>query len=283
LSDVVLRIPEVVVPGKRLGRNLHHDPRSLAYSAPGSTPQTTTWKRVTPVLDQGNLGSCVGNAFTGVLGSDVYFETIPKSIALDEPFAVNLYSLATKLDQFPGEYPPDDSGSSGLGGAKAVRSLNLASGYTHATSLAACYTLIKAGPFAVGFSWHAGMDNPNSEGIVHAIGAVRGGHEFEVLNYDAGRGLWECVNSWGGSWGKSGHFYIPDADFDALLHEQGDATQLTPISQPAPTPTPTPPSPTPPVGFPLAAWDAYNAHHYSRPKEKAMRAAVNAWLAGGGQ
>src|SRR5206468_2880939 len=125
-------------------------------------------------------------------------------------------------------------------------------GYTHATSLGACYTMITKGPFAVGVSWYDGMDNPTSEGVVHATGQVRGGHEFEILNYNASTGLWEAVNSWGDSWAKGGHFYIPDADLARLLAEQGDATQLTPVNVPAPVPTPTPvppiptPTPTPP-------------------------------------
>ena len=247
MNNLKLRLPEVVVPGKRLGRSVNHDLRSARYLVPESAPATTTWKRVTPILDQGNLGSCVGNAFTGVLGSDVYFDTVPKATTLDEPFAVKLYSLATQLDSYAGTYPPTDTGSDGLSGAKAVQKDQLASGYVHATSLAACYTLIKNGPFAVGFSWHAGMDTPTSEGVVHATGAVRGGHEFEILNYNASTGLWEAVNSWGDSWAKGGHFFIPDEDFTTLLAEQGDATQLTPVNQPAPTPTPvpTPPAPTP--------------------------------------
>lgn len=254
-----MRIPEVVVPGKRLGRHLEHDPRSLAYVVPEGKPQTTTWKRIAPILDQGNLGSCVGNAMTGLLGSDVLYDTVPKSISLDEAFAVKLYSLATQLDEYPGQYPPDDSGSSGLGGAKAVKQDNLASGYTHATSLAGCWTMIAAGPFAVGFSWYSGMDNPTSEGVVSATGTVRGGHEFEVLNYDAGKGLWECVNSWGDGWGKGGHFFIPDADFARLLAEQGDATQLAPVTQPAPTPTPPQPTPTPTPPAPQPTDQAYVA------------------------
>jgi hypothetical protein len=233
-----VRLPEVVVEGKRLGRHLHHDPRSLRYLVPAAQPATTTWERVTPVLDQGNLGSCVGNAFTGVLGSDVYIDTVPAGVKLDEAFAVKLYSLATQLDDYPGQYPPEDTGSDGLSGAKAVQQDALASGYTHATSLGQCYGMIARGPFAVGVAWHAGMDEPTAEGVVHATGPIRGGHEFEVLNYDAAKGLWEAVNSWGDSWAKGGHFYIPDADFAKLLAEQGDATQLTPAVLPAPQPTP---------------------------------------------
>jgi len=240
MNSVKLRLPEVVVPGKRLGRHLNHDRRSMAYAVHESVPQTTTWKRITPVLDQGELGSCVGNAMTGILGSDVFYDTVPKQVSLDEAYAVKIYSLATQLDTYPGQYPPDDTGSDGLSGAKAVKQDEMCNGYLHATSLSACYTLIKNGPFAVGLSWYSGMDDPTSEGVVHATGIVRGGHEFEILNYNASYGLWEAVNSWSDSWGKGGHFFIPDADFAALLAEQGDATQLVPLSMPVPVPHPVP-------------------------------------------
>jgi hypothetical protein len=119
------------------------------------------------------------------------------------------------------------------------------------------YGLIRTGPFMIGTNWLSGMDNPNGEGLVRARGTVRGGHEYEVLNYDASKAWWECVNSWSDSWGKRGHFFIPDADMAKLLAAQGDATALTPLTQPAPTPTP-PPGPEE-NAFPAAQWEAFRA------------------------
>jgi hypothetical protein len=40
-------------------------------------PQTKVWTRRIPVLDQGDLGSCTGNAATGVLGSEPFYGTLP--------------------------------------------------------------------------------------------------------------------------------------------------------------------------------------------------------------
>ncbi|HET6915318.1 MAG TPA: holin [Acidimicrobiales bacterium] len=51
-----------------------------------------------------------------------------------------------------------------------------------------------------------------------------------------------------------------------------------PAVPPAPAPGPAPA----PTGFPLAAWEAFSQHPYSRPKERTAIAAVNAWLNGGG-
>jgi hypothetical protein len=42
---------------------------------------------------------------------------------LDAVQARILHGMATKLDGLPGEFPPDDTGSSGLGAAKAAKAL----------------------------------------------------------------------------------------------------------------------------------------------------------------
>jgi hypothetical protein len=56
-----------------------------------------------------------------------------------------------------------------------------------------------------------------------------------------------------------------------------------PVPVPTPTPTPVPPQPAPiPVGFPLDLWDAFAAHHRSEIKWQKLKAAVDAWLSGGG-
>jgi hypothetical protein len=55
-----------------------------------------------------------------------------------------------------------------------------------------------------------------------------------------------------------------------------------PAPSPAPTPAPTPtPTPTPiPVGFPVAEWTAFEAHHRSEIRWAKLRAAIDAWLSG---
>jgi hypothetical protein len=89
-----------------------------------------------PILDQGALGSCTGNAAAGALGTDPLYNTLPAGHPpLDEDFAVRVYSAATKIDPWPGDYPPDDTGSDGLSAAKACKALGLIPGYLHATSL----------------------------------------------------------------------------------------------------------------------------------------------------
>lgn len=244
------RIPEFVVPGRRLGRHVHHDSRSLDYQVVSDgTVATVRWARVIPVLDQGDVGSCTGNAATGHIGTQPDDDAVASLVAtgavvLNEGLALNLYSAAEVIDG-DGPYPPNDNGSSGLSVAQAAKAAGLISGYVHATSLAAAQTAIQTGPFIVGSDWYTSMDNPDSSGVVTVSGSIRGGHEYECIGYDQATDLWELVNSWGTSFGVGGHFFYSSASFSKLLADQGDITQFVPLSKPAPVPTPVP-TPNPP-------------------------------------
>ena len=235
-------IPETPVAGKPLGRHVRHDSRSLQYLvAADGTVASATWKRDIPVLDQGQVGSCTGNATVGVLGTDPFYATLPKGTKTDESEALVIYSGAEKIDGGVG-YPPEDHGSSGLSVAKEALSLGLIAGYQHITSVSAAQTAIQSGPFIVGTDWYTGMDSPTAAGLVTATGTVRGGHEYECHEYDAEHDLWWFYNSWGTSYGVEGRFCYSSQTFASLLANQGDATVFTPLGVPAPTPTP-PPAP----------------------------------------
>jgi hypothetical protein len=54
-----IKLPEIIVTGHRLGRNINHDPRSLRFVvAPAQVDTTVSWPRKVPIFDQGQLGSC---------------------------------------------------------------------------------------------------------------------------------------------------------------------------------------------------------------------------------
>lgn len=265
MAIYVRHIPETVIPGKRLGRHVRHDPRSLQYLYPEAVPAALTsvrWDRHIPILDQGDLGSCTGNAAEGCVGTGALYGPIPTSLVArptgdataDEKQAVALYSEATKLDDQPGSYPPDDTGSDGLSVAKAAVKAGLVSGYQHATSLNATLAALANGPVIVGVNWYDSFDTPDANGLVTITkdATVRGGHEFVLDELDTVNELVGASNSWGTSFGVDGRFYFSYADLQRLLKEEGDCTVFVPLSQPAPTPTPVPtPTPTPVPDNPL--------------------------------
>jgi hypothetical protein len=227
-----VHIKEHVVPGRRLGRHIEHDPASRAYSfgvvlAP-SHMQSIRHRRFGLAFDQGDLGSCTGNATAGSLNTKPLHMTGKR--LLKEKDAVDIYSLATKLDGYPGDYPPDDTGSSGLAAAKAAQQIGFIQGYRHAFGIAEALTALQVRPVITGVKWYEGFDTPDSNGFVKIGGLVRGGHEFEVNGFEWRRNVEDSVidaiNSWGTSWGLNGHFRFTVATWRQLLADDGDVTIL---------------------------------------------------------
>lgn len=257
------------------GRHVEHDPRSLDFAHPAlpwSAIQSVNWTRRVGILDQGQLGSCTGNAATGILGTDSNGRTATATVtigpagaaashglftagehSLDEQFAVALYSLATILDGVPGQYPPNDTGSSGIGVAKALKALGLATSYSHAFSLQALASALQTGPVIIGIPWLNSMFSPATDGRIRVdeSSGVAGGHEIEIAAYDAATDEYWLTNSWGTSWGQQGRGYLTATDLQWLLSQQGDVT--VPVWVAAPTPVPPGPTPSGPTAQQVAA------------------------------
>lgn len=253
------RLPETVVPGRRLGRHVRHDPRSLAYRPPRAAAQSVVWERHTPILDQGNTSSCTGNATVGALGTGPLYAALAELLAgglqLGEALAQAIYSDAERLDGGAG-LPTEDVGSSGLSVAHAAKDRGLIGGYLHATNIAEARGALLAGPFITGTDWLTGMDSPGTDGVVKVSGTSRGGHEYLCREYDAGRDLWWFDNSWGTGFGVAGRFAYDTPGFERLLARAGDVTAFTPLSAPAPTPGPITRTFTAAQAVELEAWAA---------------------------
>jgi hypothetical protein len=223
MADIVTELlEEQRVDGMRLGRHIRHDPRSWDFQAPRA-PQVVdvAHQRQCPPFDQGQLGSCTGNAEAGLLMTDPFFTS---GRVLGETEAVALYSLATKLDTIKGTYPPDDTGSSGLAVMKAAKQDGYVKGYAHAFGLQHALEALVLRPVITGVNWYEGFDKPDSTGHVQIAGSVRGGHEFEVVGIDVAQKRVRACNSWGPAWGDKGYFTFSWADWDRLLQERGDVT-----------------------------------------------------------
>jgi len=214
-----MTLGEHVISGHRLGRHVEHDPRSFGFPAPmASAIVSVRHQRLVPIFDQGQLGSCTGNAGVGCVS------TQPFTHQGNEDEAVKVYEAATQVDNIVGAYPPTDTGSTGLAVMKVLKTRGIIQGYAHAFGLKHALQALVLRPGITGISWRTGCDTPDVQGVVRYTGNVRGGHEIELVGIDAEKQLVWFANSWGTSWGLQGYFAMSFTDYDAALADHGDAT-----------------------------------------------------------
>lgn len=222
-TDLHLRRLPMPDDGPRLGRHVEHDPRSRQHDVTARlkarTIRPVSWPRISPIFDQGSLGSCVGMAMAGWLGSAPH---CGDPLMFRENEAVWLYNGATRLDAFTGEHPPTDTGSSGIGGCKAARMLGMIRGWSTAFTTDAMLQALQVGPVLVGSVWTDDMFTPDMAGEVRPTGQVAGGHEYLVRGWDGTHLL--CDNSWGTGWGYGGRFTLSLESWEILRAQDADVT-----------------------------------------------------------
>jgi len=237
-----------------LGRHVLLDSESKKYAV---QPQATPIKPVRhdahiPILNQGNLGACTGNASASCAYHEPFYAPSAPiwKYGPDEAGAVDWYRDNTANDGFPGTYTPDDTGSDGLTSSKMAVAAGITSGFQAALDLDSSLRVLMDRPGITGIPWYNSMFNVGSNGLitVDAQSGLAGGHELcvdEIVAADApGNGTWKMLvggpNSWGNAWGALGRWYLTVNDWWALRYQQGDVYFWTAKSQPAPTPTPSP-------------------------------------------
>jgi C1A family cysteine protease len=179
-----------------------------------------------PCFDQGEVGSCTANAALGVLVSEP-FAVAGRTFTEDD--AVSLYSLETRLDdtQIPGEYPPDDTGSSGPWSMMALEKQGLIKSFRHTRSAQVALRMLADGPISIGVPWYQSMFTPDETGriVVDQSSELAGGHQVCVVAVDAEAKTVRIRNSWGTAWGDQGHALLSWDDLHTLFAEGGDAVQ----------------------------------------------------------
>jgi hypothetical protein len=223
MTVVKIRQPEAVVPGKRLGRHIHIDPRSAAHPAELAAAVVSVRHACAGLpLNQGDIGSCTANALVGALNTMPHWS--PGRPTLAEPDAVALYSAETALEGQP--YPPDDPGGSGTEVCQAALNAGMLDGYQHATGIDEALGALVIRPVICGINWFTSFDAPDARGVVAvAPGAtVRGGHEVLATGIDAQAELVWFYNSWGPGYGLAGRFALSFQTLSTLLAQGGDVT-----------------------------------------------------------
>lgn len=228
------------------------DQRDYQYkiTARKAVPLVTTNNRakyvMSPVYDQGSLGSCTGNGCAAVMNFLVLNGyTQKQTIKSPVPFSrLFIYYNERVMEGTVNQ----DAGAQIRDGVKSIANLGVcpesvvpyevnkfakkpsAAAYKKALSFTALsYTrldntkieqlvdcLSKGFPFVFGFTVYDSFESDKvaKTGIVpmpKKTEKVLGGHCVYCIDYDAiKKGFW-CVNSWGEGWGQKGIFFMPQA------------------------------------------------------------------------
>ena len=223
-------IPEQVVPGRRLGRHIDHDPRSLDYQAE-LAPLIRDCNHVAHglPLDQGNVGACTAFALCGAQNADPHYPLpykphLVSGTPLQNADALALYTRETADEGQP--WPANDPGGSGLAVCKAARELGWLVRYAHTFDLDSALRALVMRPIIVGMNWYDSFDQPDTNGhvAISPDAQVRGGHEVCATQIVTASQLVVFWNSWGFGYGLGGQFAMTYATLERLLAEQGDVT-----------------------------------------------------------
>lgn len=243
-----------------LGRNIHLDSRSLAFALQPRAVPIVDVRHLSfiGILDQGQIGSCTGNAIVSCIYHAPFFAAASKPWATytpDEPGALRAYAKATSEDGYQGTftYPPpggDDTGSDGLTVCKVMKEAGDVAGYQASLDLDSSLQALMAAPGPTGIPFFNSMFDTDSSGLmtVTTASGLAGGHELCVdqvvtagaVGNGTGKTLVGGPNSWGPTWGDAGRWYLTVDDWWSLRKNDGDFYAPVPITQPAPVPTPTP-------------------------------------------
>lgn len=223
----VIQVPQ---QDHRLGRHVAHDSRSRAFPMPFTATRPTKpfrhrmyGPRVTPEQFVGNCTTVAECVMANTRGNRVRGEV------LDMADAMYLYGRATRLDPFPGQYLPDDTGSDGLSAWKSARADNITDRCEWAFGIDHLLDRLPYTPQSVGIWWPGTAFSLDPEGYLDCSGSYVGGHQWVVFGYEpATRTRDEAVWGlcwWGPNWptpGGHGRFRMRVTDLARLLADQGD-------------------------------------------------------------
>ncbi len=274
-----------------LGRHVNLDSWSKRYALqPAAVPVVSKrHAQFIGILDQGQVGSCTGNASTSCAYHEPFYTSGDPGwrYSPDESGAQSWYHDNTVGDSYPGIWEPDDTGSDGLTSSKVAKWAGVCSGYQAALDLDSSLQALMSAPGITGIPWFNSMFTAGSDGLltVDMSSGLAGGHELvvdEVVAVDApGNGTGELLvggdNSWNKSWGALGRYYLRASDWWKLRQQQGDVYFWVPKSQPAPAPTPAPEPSTPGDADLWDATEAFRSEHHVAPQIRRTANALETW------
>lgn len=217
------------------------DSRDYLYTPLGTTQPNTVDLRpyCSPIEDQGNLGSCTGNATAGAIElldkragkqRDVsrlfiyYYERLLEgTVNYDSGAYIRdgiraTYNYGAPLESL---WPYDISKFRNRPSNQAIadganRKVTL---YQRIADHAGCLDALSSGfPVIIGFTVYASFETGtwwtrSGTGLMPYPNTTReqvlGGHAVLLVGYDKARQVYIVRNSWGTGWGQAGYFYMP--------------------------------------------------------------------------
>ncbi len=227
---------------------------------PTPLPATFDWRNyngqnfVSPILDQGDCGSCVGFSTTGTYETQLNIAandpSSPYELSPQYLFACGGGSCDGGWDGdsaaafVTGSGMPDDSCmpyTSGVDDQDAdcnaacsdVKSRALvAKSYTTPTTGSASSSALKAallkGPLVTYMNVYDDFMFYTGGVYKHVTGAMDGGHAVSIVGWNDTDQAWICRNSWGGDWGENGFFEVAYTDTSGIGQQTWQFTVAAP-------------------------------------------------------
>lgn len=198
--------------GALIAFNPPHTPTAVAQSTDNVLPDHDIMWSTGPVLDQGDTPRCLGFAIEGWLEAMPYpTHSIPADI----------YHWA----QFHDWKKTDDTMGAPLdGGMDFLYRNGFAADQAITQDPAVAVNFMDHNsPLLVASAWYFDMYYPDSAYYVHPTGNFEGYHMYMCNRYTAATKTISCQNSWGDTFGDSGHFNMTTQDFYNLLNNPGES------------------------------------------------------------
>jgi hypothetical protein len=223
----MFQLQQTYVPRRRLGRHVHHDPRSRDFAAPRANRLVNVKHNLGGLpLDQREQDCCTAHALCSAISI-----ARPSSVR-SRPLELIVPAVHRTAHSFEeGIAPYAGFGHSALTVCKAAMRLGLIMGYTHAFGIEHALQALVLSPLMTGFTWYSSFHFPDpATGMVKiASGArARGGHEVVADEIDVDNQLVWFYNSWGPDFGREGRFCMSFTTWAYLLGDSGDVTLPVP-------------------------------------------------------
>lgn len=213
-----------------------NDPKSRQYTSPHKL--TVTYSVIhtanAPCSNQGDRGACVGFTDLDILNTTKFLGSRRRKDRsgryLSNDMGFRFYHEATVRDEWHDEtWEPDDTGSSVLAGAKALKDLGFIDRYEWQWDMEGLLASLQRQPIMVGTAWTSGMNDPDRNNTIRPTGEIVGGHAYMLYGVNFRSRRVKMRNHWTADWGSKGSAWITFDDMAWLIQQDGEILVPVPV------------------------------------------------------